>query len=119
MQERKVTKLELANAADVSVSFVSDITNGKANPSLKIMTALADALNMPLPLLLLDPNGELWTMLSSWSSKDKKADSVFDSRRIEPGFEEVRVVLPAAKAYVVKKWAESGKRKPGKKRSKI
>lgn len=119
MQEREISKLELAQMADVSVSFVSDITNGKANPSLKIMKALADALNMPLPLLLLDPNGELWTMLSSWSLKDRKTDSALNSRKIEPGYEEIRVILPASKAYVVKQWAESGKRKVGRKRSKI
>lgn len=119
MQEREISKNELAQMADVSVSFVSDITNGKANPSLKIMKALADALNMPLPLLLLDPAGELWTMLSSWSLKDRKPDPVFNARKIEPGFEEVRVILPASKAYVVKQWAESGKRRVGRKRSKI
>lgn len=119
MQEREISKIELAHMADVSVSFVSDITNGKANPSLKIMKALADALKIPLPLLLLDPNGELWTMLSSWGLRDRNPDPVFDARKIEPGFEEVRVILPASKAYVVKQWAESGKRRIGRKRSKV
>lgn len=32
-----MTKHELADKAHISISFLSDLTNGKANPSLKIM----------------------------------------------------------------------------------
>jgi len=52
LDERGMTKNELAAKADISVSFLSDLTNGKANPSLKIMEAIAEALETPLPTLL-------------------------------------------------------------------
>jgi transcriptional regulator with XRE-family HTH domain len=47
-----LSKNELADRAGISVSFLSDLTNGRANPSLKIMEAIATALEMPLPPLL-------------------------------------------------------------------
>ena len=52
LDERGMTKNELAAKADISISFLSDLTNGKANPSLKIMEAIAYALETPLPTLL-------------------------------------------------------------------
>ena len=42
LDERDMTKNELAEKADISNSFLSDLTNGNANPSLKIMEAIAD-----------------------------------------------------------------------------
>lgn len=106
MRERGLSQLELAQLADVSISFISDITQGKANPSLKIMTALAKAFNIPLPLLLMKPDGELWQLLSNWEVKPKESKPVFDSMEIKPGFEEIKAILPSSKAYVVRKWAE-------------
>jgi transcriptional regulator with XRE-family HTH domain len=47
-----MTKHELALRADISDSFLSDLTNGRANPSLRILEAIAEALETPLPLLL-------------------------------------------------------------------
>lgn len=47
-----LTKNQLADASGISVSFLSDLTNGKANPSLKIMEAIAITLHTPLPVLL-------------------------------------------------------------------
>ncbi|MES3021692.1 MAG: transcriptional regulator [Pseudomonadota bacterium] len=52
LDEQGMTKSELADYAGISVSFLSDLTNGKANPSLKIMDAIAHALHAPLPALL-------------------------------------------------------------------
>jgi len=50
--ESGLSKHTLASRAGMSVSFLSDLTNGKANPSLKIMAAIADALGAALPSLL-------------------------------------------------------------------
>ena len=47
-----MTKHELAERANISVSFLSDLTNDKGNPSLKIMEQIANALETPLPALL-------------------------------------------------------------------
>jgi transcriptional regulator with XRE-family HTH domain len=99
-----LTKQVLAKRADVSVSFVSDISNGTANPSLKTMAALSGALNVPLPLMLLDPDGPIWNFLNSWDTA-----ATFNSRSVKPGFEEVHAVLPAVKAFTVKKWVEEAR----------
>jgi transcriptional regulator with XRE-family HTH domain len=58
-EEQGLNKNDLAIEAGISVSFLSDLTNGKGNPSLKIMQGIADALGTSLALLLestdLDP----------------------------------------------------------------
>ena len=52
LDERGITKSELADRADMSVSYLSDLTNGHANPSLEIMENIAAALEIALPVLL-------------------------------------------------------------------
>ena len=52
LDERHMTKKELSDRSGVSISFLSDLTTGKANPSLKVMQDIAKALDAPLPLLL-------------------------------------------------------------------
>lgn len=52
LDERGMTKNELSERSGVSISFLSDLTTGKANPSLKVMEAIANALETSLPLLL-------------------------------------------------------------------
>lgn len=52
LDERHMTKKELSDRSGVSISFLSDLTTGKANPSLKVMEDIAQALETPLPLLL-------------------------------------------------------------------
>ncbi|MBE3780532.1 helix-turn-helix domain-containing protein, partial [Vibrio parahaemolyticus] len=52
LDERHMTKSELAERSGVSISFLSDLTTGNANPSLKVLEAIASALETPLPLLL-------------------------------------------------------------------
>jgi transcriptional regulator with XRE-family HTH domain len=39
-----MTKLGLSEKSGVSISFLSDLTNGKGNPSLKVMENIAVAL---------------------------------------------------------------------------
>ena len=50
--EKGMTKSELAEKAGVSISFFTDLTNDKANPSLRIIEAIAEAMETPLPMLL-------------------------------------------------------------------
>ncbi len=52
LEEKNIQKNELSDISGVSPSFVSDLTNGKGNPSLKTMEAIALALDEPLPTLL-------------------------------------------------------------------
>lgn len=56
VEERNITRMEVANQAGVSLSFFSDLTNNKANPSLRVMEAIAGALAVPLPMLLRNAN---------------------------------------------------------------
>lgn len=49
LDERGMTKQELSKRSGVSISFLSDLTTGKANPSLKVMESLATALASPCP----------------------------------------------------------------------
>lgn len=48
LDERTITKQQLADHAGISTSFLSDFTNGKANPSLKVLESIATALDVPL-----------------------------------------------------------------------
>ncbi|SEN52732.1 helix-turn-helix domain-containing protein [Nitrosomonas marina] len=52
LDEKGMTKSELAKKAGVSIAFFTDLTNDKANPSLRIIEAIAEALETPLPMLL-------------------------------------------------------------------
>jgi transcriptional regulator with XRE-family HTH domain len=51
---RRQSLQELATAAQVSVSMLSRIENGRASPSLATINALANALNVPAAYLLGD-----------------------------------------------------------------
>nr|WP_275116364.1 transcriptional regulator [Vibrio diabolicus] len=98
LDERHMTKSELAERSGVSISFLSDLTSGNANPSLKVLELIATALDTPLPLLLesTDLNKESLEALAGC----KVASS------LPPGYERVSVVLPEHKAFQVKKWGE-------------
>lgn len=68
MEEQGLNKVELAERADLSMSFLSDLTHGKANPSLRIMASIADALGVSLPYMLeatdLTVRGQIITSLN-------------------------------------------------------
>jgi len=46
------SKEQLSKMSGVSTSFISDLSNGKGNPSLRIIERIADALDKPLPKFL-------------------------------------------------------------------
>jgi len=103
LDERGMTKHDLSEKSGISMSFLSDLTNGKANPSLKIMEAIAEALAVPLPLLVES------TDLDRHSLKAVAGGSA--SQGLPPGYERVFAVLPENKAYIVKKWSEATQKK--------
>ena len=105
LEEQGMTKQDLADKADISISFLSDLTNGKANPSLKIMRNIAEALDTPLPLLLEanDLTPEDLAELQGSSSKPKQS--------LPPGYKRVSVVLPEFQAFQVKQWAEAARKR--------
>ncbi|WP_162571606.1 transcriptional regulator [Variovorax sp. SRS16] len=103
LHEQGMTKHELAEKAGVSISYLSDLTNGKANPSLELMELIADALDTPLPLLLesTDLDREALDALKGASTKSS----------LPSGFERVSVVLPSVQAFQVKQWGEVARKR--------
>ena len=53
LHELHMTRARLSALAGISPSFLSDLMNHKANPSLRIMESVAQALEVPLPLVLM------------------------------------------------------------------
>lgn len=51
-KEKNLTLRELAEKADISISFLSDIENGRSNPSLERLKAIAEALDTTVSYLL-------------------------------------------------------------------
>lgn len=103
LDEKGMTKSQLATKADMSVSFLSELTNGKANPSLKILENIATALETPLPMLLessdLDPDS-----MSAMLGADLP-------QSLPNGYVRICAILPESKAYIVRKWDEETKKK--------
>jgi transcriptional regulator with XRE-family HTH domain len=103
LDERGMTKHDLSEKAGISISFLSDLTNGKANPSLKIMEAIADALETPLPMLLESTDLDRHALDAVAGGKAP--------RSLPQGYERVCAVLPEHQAFVVKKWGEATRHK--------
>lgn len=103
LDERHMTKKELSDRSGVSISFLSDLTTGKANPSLKVMQNIAKALEAPLPLLLESTDLDKDTLDALAGGKAPQS--------LPPGFERVAAVLPSHQAFIVKKWGEAARKK--------
>ena len=99
--ENGLSKHTLASRAGMSVSFLSDLTNGKANPSLKIMAAIADALGLALPSLL------------AISAHEQDATTIGAPRELmEPiptGLVHVTANLTEYQAFRVRQWDDANK----------
>lgn len=99
---RSITKHELADKAEISISFLSDLTNGKANPSLKIMEAIAQALNEPLPHLLEQ------TDLDQQSISQLTPASAIHS--LPDGYQRVSVILTEYQAFTAEQWDQANRK---------
>ena len=98
LDEQSMTKHDLAEKAGMSISFLSDLTNGKGNPSLKIMGLIADALNVPLPTLLEMTDLDKATL--DFLAGGKAPQSLPD------GFKRISAILNDYQAYTVQQWDE-------------
>ena len=103
LDEQNMTKKELSDRSGVSISFLSDLTTGKANPSLKVMEDIAQALGTPLPHLLEATDLDQESLDSLAGGKAP--------RSLPPGFERVAEVLPEHQAFIVRKWGEATRKK--------
>ena len=95
-----MTKEQLAEMSGVSISFISDLTNGKGNPSLRIMERIADALNESLPVLLEE---------TDLDTKSLEALTGGKPRGLKEGYERVSVILPSHQAFIARQWAKLAK----------
>lgn len=105
LEERNMTKQELSLQAGVSISFLSDLTNGKANPSLRVMERIANALDVALPELLETTDLDENSLMLMADGKPVKS--------LPPGYVRISVVLSEQQAFQVRKWSESTRHKLG------
>lgn len=96
--ERGMTKHELAKLTGVSISVLSEITNGKGNPTLKTLTAISEALQTPLAMLLES------TDLDSKELDD--AAGVHLPSSLPAGYCRTCATLTLHQAFQVRKWHE-------------
>ena len=57
-KSRRITQEHLAEAANVSVSYLRDIEHDCANPTINILEDIAAALGMPLFVLIMSSTAE-------------------------------------------------------------
>lgn len=110
LEEQDMTKNELSERAGMSISFLSDLTNGKANPSLKIMESIADALEIPLPTLLEMTDLDKATLDALAGGKAP--------RSLPDGFYRVSAILNEYQAFNVRQWDEANKKSLAKRKAK-
>jgi transcriptional regulator with XRE-family HTH domain len=100
--EMGLTKSDLASKAGISVSFLSDLTNGQGNPSLRIMEQIADALETPLATLL------------EYTDLDKESlDALAGGHArlsLPPGYVRESAVLTEFQAYTVRQWDQDNRK---------
>ncbi len=95
LREKKISKAELSERAGVSISFLNDLTHDNANPSLRIIEAIAKALGTPLPLLFDS---------SDMSASERALLGESDSAHLAKGFVWKGAVLTEFQAYQVAQW---------------
>ena len=98
---RGMRKSDLAAKANVSISYISDVTNAKGNPSLDTMVAIAQALEVPLVALLEPPP----VGTDGWDAS--LADSLLkdDAKLGLPaGFRRVSAIVSDHQAFQIAKW---------------
>lgn len=103
LDERGMSQDELAERSGVSVSFISDLARGRANPSLKTMEAIAAALNTALPILL------EFTDLDRADLDELAGGKAIKS--LPKGYERVSAILTRYQAFIVKEWDETNRKK--------
>ncbi|MDD5266622.1 MAG: hypothetical protein PHO08_05785 [Methylococcales bacterium] len=75
----------------VSISFISDLSNGKGNPFLRIMERIADALDKPLAESLEE---------TDLGSKLLEALTGGKLRGIAESYERVSLILPSHQTFI-------------------
>ena len=82
------------------MGFICDLTNGKGNPSLRIMEQIADALDTALPALLEETDLDRQSLEALTGGK---------LRGVAEGYERVSLILPSHQAFIARQWAKEAK----------
>lgn len=107
LEERKLTKSDLAETAGVSTAFMTSLTRGDANPTIKTMQSISEGLGVPLPLLLRPLESEEWQAIMAASIHGQR-----DKEDLPPGFVRVEpAILPKYKADTVQQWVKAAQKK--------
>ena len=103
LDERRMTQEELAERSGVSTSFISDLANGRANPSLRTMEAIAVALETPLPTLLesTDLDREALNELAGGKAPQS----------LPQGYQRISAILTDYQAFLVEEWDEVNRKR--------
>lgn len=107
LDELGMSKNALSEKAGVSISFISGLTLDRANPSLRIMEAIASALETPLPALLDQTNLSEIDMEELMNGAPKTV--------LPEGLVHVTATLTKFQAYQVELWNTENKKKLPKK----
>ncbi|SFU67878.1 transcriptional regulator [Nitrosospira multiformis] len=103
LDERKISQRELADRAGISTAFISDVTQGRSNPSLRTMEAISMALDIPLP-----------TLLESTDLDRKTLDELAGGKApqsLPVGYQRVCAVMTDYQAFLAMQWDEANRRK--------
>lgn len=103
LDERRMTQEELAERSGVSTSFISDLANGRANPSLRTMEAIAVALETPLP-----------TLLESTDLDREALDELAGGKAIQSlpqGYQRISAILTDYQAFLAEEWDEVNRKR--------
>lgn len=98
---RGLKKSDLATKANVSISYISDVTNAKGNPSLDTMVAIANALEVPLVALLETPPVGTDDWDASLAETILKDDAKLG---LPPGYRRISAIVNEHQAFQIAKW---------------
>ena len=103
LEEKGMTKKQLSEKSGVSITFLQDLTQGRGNPSLKTMEAIADALETPIQVLLeiSDVDGDLEALLPG--NKQKYSD-------LPAGYKRTYAILNDFQDFQVRQWDAANKK---------
>lgn len=103
LDEKGLTKSDLASKANISISFLSDLTTGQGNPSLRIMEQIAAALDTPLA-----------TLLESTDLDKESLDALAGGHArlsLPGGYVRVAATLTEFQAFQVRQWDQENRKK--------
>ena len=92
-----ITKEQLSKMSGVSTSLISDLSNGKGIPFLRIMDRIADALYKPLTELLEETDLDCKSLVALAGGK---------LRGIAEGYERISLLLSSHQAFITMPWTK-------------